>query len=142
MIFLHKMFAYKQTNDYLYNIKKTPIKSNQKTRIMEKRNFRAKVMKYAHQLRNITGKSWKFCMLKAWELYRLAKRMREGVVKFAYEKKDGSIRLAMGTLQNLPSGAVLNGKRMTKPSFKTFSYFDTAKSEFRCFKIENLVTVY
>lgn len=110
---------------------------------MEKKaNFRVKVMKYAHQLFNTTGKSWKFCMLKAWELYRLAKRMKKGVVKFAYEKKDGSIRLAMGTLQNLPSGAVLNGKRMTKPSFKTFAYFDTVKSEYRCFKIENLVTVY
>lgn len=110
---------------------------------MEKKsNFRVKVMKYAHQLHAITGKSWKYCMLKAWELYRLAKKMSQGIVKFAYEKKDGSIRYAMGTLQNLPSGAVLNGKRMTKPSFKTFAYFDTVKSEYRCFKIEKLVTVY
>ena len=54
-----------------------------------KTNFRVKVMKYAHQLATNTGKSWRFCMIKAWELYRLSKKMREGIVKFAYEKKDG-----------------------------------------------------
>lgn len=110
---------------------------------MEKKsNFRVRVMKYAHQLCKSTGKSWKYCMLKAWELYRLARRMREEVVKFAYEKKDGSIRFAEGTLKNVPAGGTCQGKKMTKPSFKTFSYFDTTKAEFRCFKIENLVTVY
>lgn len=31
---------------------------------------------------------------------------------------------------------------MTKPSYKTFAYFDVDKGEMRCFKIENLVTVY
>ena len=99
-------------------------------------------MKYAHQLATNTGKSWRFCMIKAWELYRLSKKMREGIVKFAYEKKDGTIRVAEGTLKGTPTGATMGGKKMTKPSFKTFAYFDTAKSEFRCFKIENLVTVY
>lgn len=33
-----------------------------------KSNFRVKVMKYAHQLWKATGKNWKYCMLKAWEL--------------------------------------------------------------------------
>ncbi|WP_300701010.1 SH3 beta-barrel fold-containing protein [Bacteroides sp.] len=107
-----------------------------------KSNFRTRVMKYAHHLLNTTRKSWKYCMLKAWELYRLAKRMRDGSVKFAYEKTDGSIRYACGTLQNLPAGSTIRGKKMTKPSYKTFAYYDIAKSEMRCFKIENLVTVY
>lgn len=108
----------------------------------EKKNFRSRVMKYAHQLYKSTGNQWKTCLLKAWELYRLAKRMRAGVVKFAYEKVDGSIRYAFGTLQNLPVGASINGKKVTKPSYKTFAYFDTEKAQMRCFKIENLVTVY
>lgn len=109
---------------------------------MEKINFRSRVMKYAHQLAKSTGKSWKICMLKAWELYRLAKKMRQGVVKFAFEKVDGTIRYANGTLMNIPSGISVNGKKVTKPSYKTFAYFDVDKSEMRCFKIENLVTVY
>lgn len=114
-----------------------------KKRIMEtKSNFRARVMKYAHHLLSTTKKSWRFCLLKAWELYRLAKRMRNGDVKFAYEKTDGSIRYAIGTLENVPAGATNKGKRITKPSYKTFSYFDVEKKGYRSFKIENLVTVY
>lgn len=107
-----------------------------------KSNFRVKVMKYAHQLFRATGKNWRYCMLKAWELYRLAKKMRKSVVRFAYEKADGSIRYAEGTLMNLSAGATIGGKRMTKPSYKTFAYFDSQKGEMRCFKIENLITVY
>ena len=87
-------------------------------------------------------KELEYCLLKVWELYRLAKRMRSGEVKFAYEKVNGSIRYAIGTLKNVPAGATNKGKRMTKPSYKTFSYFDVDKQEFRSFKIENLVTVY
>lgn len=105
-------------------------------------NFRSRVMKYAHQLYKSTKKSWKFCMLKAWELYRLAKKMRQGVVTFAFEKVDGTMRVAHGTLSNTPAGFSIVGKRMTKPSYKTFAYFDTDKKEMRCFKIENLVTIY
>ena len=98
--------------------------------------------KYAHQLLKATGKSWRYCMLKAWELYRLAKKMRTETVRFAYEKTDGSIRYAEGTLMNLPAGATVRGKRITKPSYKTFAYFDARKNEMRCFRIENLITVY
>lgn len=107
-----------------------------------KTNFRARVMKYAHHLLSTTKKSWKYCLLKAWELYRLAKKMRCGDVKFAYEKTDGTIRYAVGTLKNLPAGVTNKGKRITKPSYKTFSYFDVDKEQFRRFKIENLVIVY
>ena len=94
-------------------------------------NFRVRVMKYAHQLLKATGKSWRYCMLKAWELYRLAKKMRTETVRFAYEKTDGSIRYAEGTLMNLPAGATVRGKRITKPSYKTFAYFDARKNEMR-----------
>lgn len=128
--------------DYLYStIKKQQVKP--KTELMETRtNFRVRVMKYAHQLLKATGKSWRYCMLKAWELYRLAKKMRTETVRFAYEKTDGSIRYAEGTLMNLPAGATVRGKRITKPSYKTFAYFDARKNEMRCFRIENLITVY
>lgn len=97
-------------------------------------------MKYAHFLFTTTANTWKICLLKAWELYRLARKMREGVVKFAFQKIDGSIRYAWGTLQNLPAG-VTNGKGK-EPTYKTFSYYDTQKCAIRCFRIENLITVY
>ena len=110
--------------------------------IMEKKiNFRVRVMKYAWQFRRATNETWKVCMIKAWELYRLAKKMREGAVAFYYRKADGTIRKAVGTLRNLPAGATLQGKKMTKPSFKTFAYFDVERKSFRCFRIENLLCV-
>ena len=93
---------------------------------MEKKiNFRARVMKYAWQLWRATKQQWRICMIKAWQLY--------------HEKADGTIRKAMGTLKNLPVGATLGGKKVTKPSYKTMAYFDTEKNSFRCFKIENLI---
>lgn len=107
---------------------------------MEKKsNFRVRVMKYAWQLWKATQQAWRLCMIKAWQLYRLAKAMRERVVTFYYTKADGSIRKAMGTLKNVPVGATLGGKRMTKPSYKTMAYFDTEKNSFRCFKVENFI---
>ena len=47
---------------------------------MEKSNFRVRVMKYAHQLAKTTEYTWKICLIKAWELYRLAKNMRKGIM--------------------------------------------------------------
>lgn len=77
---------------------------------MEKSNFRVRVMKYAHQLAKTTEYTWKICLIKAWELYRLAKNMRKGIVKFAFQKVDGSIRHASGTLYNLPAEHQFTGK--------------------------------
>lgn len=102
-------------------------------------NFRVRVMKYAWQLWRVTGQAWRICMIKAWQLYRLAKAMREGKSTFYYLKADGSIRKAVGTLMNVPSGITFNGRRMTKPSYKTMTYFDVEKNGFRCFKVENLI---
>lgn len=106
-----------------------------------KSNFRVRVMKYAWRLWNVTGQAWRVCMIKAWQLYRLAKAMRGGVVTFYYSKADGSVRKASGTLMDVPAGATLGGKRMTKPSYKTMTYFDTERRAFRCFKVENLICV-
>ena len=80
-------------------------------------------------------------MIKAWQLYKLAKAMREGVVSFYFRKVDGTIRKAKGTLKNLPAGITFNGKKVTKPSYKTMAYFDTEKQAFRCFKVENIISV-
>lgn len=105
----------------------------------KKNNFRVRVMKYAWQLWKATHQTWRICMIKAWQLYRLAKAMRIGVVTFYYQKADGSIRKANGTLRNVPVGATLGGKKVTKPSYKTMAYFDTEKNAFRSFKVENLI---
>lgn len=107
---------------------------------MEKKSFRVRVFKYANQLYKTTGLMWSECLRKAWAIYRLAKQMRGGVARFIYKKKDGSIRVAYGTLTNLPAG-ITSGVKRTKPSYKTFSYFDTERNAFRCFCVENFIAV-
>ena len=104
------------------------------------KSFRVRVMKYAWQLWRATRQAWRICMIKAWQLYKLAKTMREGNTTFYYLKADGSIRKAVGTLMNTPSGMTFNGKRVTKPSYKTMTYFDVEKNGFRCFRVENLIS--
>ena len=83
----------------------------------KKNNFRVRVMKYAWQLWKATKQTWRICMIKAWQLYRLAKAMREGVVTFYYTKADGSIRKAMGTLKNVPAGARSEERRVGKECY-------------------------
>ena len=104
-----------------------------------KNNFRARVMKMAWQIWKATAQSWSICMKKAWNLWRFTKRLREGVVKFLYRKADGTLRMATGTLCDLPSDAFLGRKRATKPAYKTITYYDLEKGAFRSFKIENLL---
>ena len=71
---------------------------------MNTTSFRVRVMKFAHHIYETTNCTWSAAVIKAWTLYRLAKGMRKGVVKFFYEKVDGSARVAYGTLCDLPAG--------------------------------------
>lgn len=59
----------------------------------------SKLMRRAWELFRTTGKTFSACLVKAWEFYRLTKRMREGGVSFCYEKANGDTRKAKGTLQ-------------------------------------------
>lgn len=97
------------------------------------------IMCRAWELFRCTGKTFAICLAKAWALYRLAKRMRIGVVTFCYEKTDGTLRKAKGTLKEV---AHLIKGTATAESPKTVRYFDIEAQAFRSFKIENLITIY
>lgn len=103
-----------------------------------KATFRTRVFSQAWQLVNETGKSFAVCLAKAWALFRLKRKMAKGVVKFAYEKVDGTLRVAYGTLKN--ANKLVKGTGVS--SVKTFNYYDMEANSFRSFRIENLVTVY
>ena len=107
-----------------------------------KRNFRVTVMKYAWQIWRNTSNAWRVCLIKAWELYRLAKKMRKGIVSFWYEKADGTIRKAFGTLKDIPAGTAIRPKRESVPTYKTLCYYDVEKQSFRSFKVENLIAIF
>jgi hypothetical protein len=72
--------------------------------------------------------------------------LRSGIVKFEFEKKDGSLRVAYGTrnpkiisdvIGERPAGE--GPKKAPRPGFIT--YFDMEKGSFRCFAEERFVGV-
>lgn len=89
-------------------------------------------------MRKATGKGFAVCLLKAWEIYRLTKSMKTGVVSFIYEKADGTIRRAQGTLKEIQDLIKGTGTE----NFKTVRYFDVDADGFRSFKVENFISVY
>ena len=100
--------------------------------------FRSKVFKRAYKIMQATGKAFAVCLSKAWALYRLAKKMRlNKEVHFTYEKKDGTLRRAIGTLKNVSEFVKGTGKT----SVGVVHYFDVEAKWFRCFRAENLVAV-
>jgi len=103
-------------------------------------SFRVRVMSYAHHIFVSGEYTWSAALKKAWTLYRLANMMRNGVVKFYFEKVDGSARVAYGTLKDLPAG-VTSRRSAKSPNFGTMRYWDTKKNAFRSFKVENFIAI-
>lgn len=101
-----------------------------------KNSFRKTVMLRAYHIMNETGKEWGDCLRKAWQLYRINKEMHQGEVTFYFEKKDGEIRKATGTLK-----IDYDFKTQNQPNPKVFTYFDIDAGAFRCFKIENFIMI-
>lgn len=86
-----------------------------------------------------TGKSFRIALVEAWKIYKLKKAMLKRKVKFAYEKVNGELRYAVGTMEEKFLGDV---KGLRKPNPKVVTYYDLDAMAFRCFKSENLVKVY
>ena len=74
------------------------------------------------------------------ELQTFLQKMQRGIVKFYFQKVDGSIREAWGTLNEkyIPTTTSTNNKAKNET---VQTYFDTEKQEFRCFKKLNLVSI-
>lgn len=70
------------------------------------------------------------------DLVAMRKVMAEGWVEFVYVKKDGSMRIAEGTLclDEVPENLRPKGKRI--PSGEVFTYFDHDKDGWRSFRRE------
>ncbi|MFI3306110.1 MAG: SH3 beta-barrel fold-containing protein [Rikenellaceae bacterium] len=101
-------------------------------------DFRTKVFRRAHTLAKSTGKAFAVCLATAWRIYRLTRRMTREVVKFSYQKVDGTLRRAVGTLQ--VASHLVKGNGKDTPS--TLRYFDVEASAFRSFRVENLIAIY
>lgn len=77
---------------------------------------------------------------KGIELETMKKRMMRGeVVKFAYMKLNGDVRIAVGTLQPEAVKANVNGNGIPKRYYGMFAYLDLEKMSWRGFKEERFI---
>ena len=75
----------------------------------------------------------------AWRNLKVKTMMQTRIVKFYYQKVDGSIREAYGTLKESLIPATTGSERKKNDTVQT--YYDTEKSEWRCFKKANLISI-
>ena len=77
---------------------------------------------------------------KGIALETMKKRMMRGeVVRFAYMKKDGSVRVAVGTLQPQAVKANVVGTGIPKKFYGMFAYLDLEKMAWRGFLEERFI---
>lgn len=69
----------------------------------------------------------------------LEKKLREGVVKFTYRKKDGEARKAVGTLLKSMCPPIQGNGRPTPAHLQL--YFDVEKGQWRSFIKESLIEI-
>ena len=107
---------------------------------MRTREFLSDLFRLAWQFVKRNGLSLSEALKVAWRNKKLIIAMRKQIVKFYFQKIDGTMREAYGTLSDRltpsPSGA---DKRKKNDTVQV--YFDTEKQEWRCFKKANLVTL-
>ncbi len=105
---------------------------------------------FRESMRSLMVQSWQMvrrygltmaeAMRKSWAILKLKKQMKAGIIKFAYEKVDGTIRTAWGTLKEDPIPQT-SGNDNRKKNDTIFVYFDKEKDGFRCFKLINFIRI-
>ena len=100
----------------------------------------SEVMRLAWQMVKRNGYSMSEALKTAWMNIKLKAAMKERIVKFYFQKVDGSIREAYGTLKDsmLPDS---KGTDSRKKSDTVLTYLDTERGEYRCYKVANLVKI-
>ena len=101
------------------------------------------------QMREVMLMAWQFvrrngytmaeALKCAWANFKLRKAMINRIVRFYFQKVDGSIREAFGTLAANIVPQTNGTERKANDTVQT--YFDTEKQAWRCYKKANLVRI-
>ena len=101
------------------------------------------------QMREVMLMAWQFvrrngytmaeALKCAWANFKLRKAMANRIVRFYFQKVDGSIREAFGTLAANIVPQTNGTERKANDTVQT--YFDTEKQAWRCYKKANLVRI-
>jgi len=99
----------------------------------------SEIMKTAWQFVKVNGFTMSEALKQAWLNIKLKVKMFKGVVKFYFEKVDGTVREAWGTLASRYIMAEPTGRGSSSPLVQC--YWDCEKSAWRCYKIANLLRI-
>jgi len=105
---------------------------------MKTKKFLSEVMSLAWQFVKRNGFNISEALKIAWRNAKLIIAMQEKIVKFYFQKVDGSIREAYGTLNSRLIPVIVNADNRKKNDTVQI-YFDTERQEWRCFKKANLI---
>lgn len=105
-----------------------------------KRNVLHDIMTLAWQFVKRNGFTMSEALKAAWANMKLKAAMKNRIVKFYFQKVDGSIREAYGTLKdNLIPAIAGTDNRKRNDTVQVF--YDTEKQKWRCFKKANLISI-
>ena len=104
-----------------------------------KRNVLHDIMSLAWQFVKRNGFTMSEALKLAWANMKLKAAMKNRIVKFYFQKVDGSMREAYGTLKENLIPATSGDNRKRNDTVQV--YFDTEKQEYRCFKKANLISI-
>lgn len=103
------------------------------------KNMMREVMQLAWQFVKKNGYSLSEALKVAWLNIKLKVQMKKRIVKFYFQKVDGSLREAFGTLsESVIPQTQSNGRKMNDTCQV---YFDTERESWRCFKKANLIKI-
>lgn len=104
---------------------------------------------FRNELRNVMSLAWQFvrkngytmseALKTAWVNIKLRAALNKRIVKFYFQKVNGEIREAYGTLKTDLIPETKGDDRKRNDTVQV--YFDTEKSEYRCFKKANLIRI-
>jgi hypothetical protein len=106
---------------------------------MKTKAFLHDVMTLAWQFVKRNGFTMSEALKVAWANMKLKLAMAIRIIKFYFQKVDGSVREAYGTLNADVIPATGNDNRKKNDTVQT--YYDTERQEWRCFKKANLLTI-
>lgn len=107
--------------------------------IMSTKSFLHEVMNLAWQFVRKNGFTMSDALKVAWANMKLKAAMQQRIVKFYFQKVDGSFREAYGTLKENLIPAISGDSRKKNDTVQV--YFDTERQEFRCYKKANLLKI-
>jgi hypothetical protein len=107
---------------------------------MRTRQFLSDLFKLAWQFVKKNGYSLAEALKVAWANMKLLGTMQIRICKFYYQKVDGSLREAYGTLNSRLVPAIA-GTDTRKKNDTVQVYYDTERGEWRCFKRANLIHI-